>query len=182
VTLLEQLAQSVRSGRLVTYMVEWQRTRTYPLATAGDIAAAEARLGFALPALLRDIYMTISNGGFGPGYGLLGIQGGACNSIGQRKVNAIDLYEDFRAPQGSPRWPERLLPICHWGCAIYSCLDCSLPDAPVMAFEPNGEDDGPWRCDCRLHVASFAEWLAMWLRDEDLWESMQSIGETEARV
>src|SRR6266568_3811614 len=22
-------------------------------------------------------------------------------------------------------WPERFLPICHWGCAIESCLDCT---------------------------------------------------------
>jgi len=176
-TLLEQLARSVRSGRLVTYMVNWQTPRTYPTLTATDIAAAEARLGFVLPDLLRDIYMTISNGGFGPGYGLLGLRGGAGEPVGNDVYNAIDLYEGFRAQQQSPRWPEGLLPICYWGCEIYSCLDCAGPGAPVMAFDPNQKGDGPWRSDCKLHVNSFSEWLSKWLNDEDLWWGMPLTGE-----
>src|SRR5579859_3133146 len=32
----------------------------------------EARLGFALPPLLRALYATVANGGFGPGQGIFG--------------------------------------------------------------------------------------------------------------
>ncbi len=176
-SLLEELAESIRSDRLVTYMVGWQKPKVYPPANASQIAVAEARLGFTLPVLLHDIYARIANGGFGPGYGLLGIEGGAGEPIGQRTYNAIDLYEAFRARRESPPWPKKLLPICHWGCEIYSCIDCALPDAPVMALDPNRHGAGPWRCDCVLHVKSFAEWLQRWLDGEDLWRSMPLTGE-----
>jgi hypothetical protein len=30
----------------------------------------------------------------------------------------------------------KILPICTWGCGIYSCLDCAKPEAPVSTFNP----------------------------------------------
>src|SRR5512140_527975 len=45
-------------------------------ATPEQMAATEAVLGFALPPLYRQILSEIGNGGFGPGYGLFGVQGG----------------------------------------------------------------------------------------------------------
>ncbi len=48
----------------------------YGVATIGALDAAEAELGFALPALLRRLYLEVENGGFGPGAGLLGVEGG----------------------------------------------------------------------------------------------------------
>ena len=46
-----------------------------PPASAGELAAAEAALGFCLPALLQAVYSQVGNGGFGPGRGLLPIHG-----------------------------------------------------------------------------------------------------------
>ena len=41
--------------------------------------ASEKQLGFALPNLLTQLYSSIGNGGFGPGYGMLGVVGGAAD-------------------------------------------------------------------------------------------------------
>lgn len=45
-------------------------------------------------------------------------------------------------------WPEGVLPISHWGCAMYACVDCHSPGATVLLFEPNGGDcDHSWFVD-----------------------------------
>ncbi len=33
--------------------------------------------------------------------------------------------------------PLKMLPICNWGCGIYSCLDCRTTDAPVYVYNPD---------------------------------------------
>src|SRR5436305_15331855 len=48
----------------------------YPPAPASVIESAEKALGFLLPPLLREIYASLANGGFGPAYGLVGLSGG----------------------------------------------------------------------------------------------------------
>jgi cell wall assembly regulator SMI1 len=45
--------------------------RIYPVASEATIQAAEAELGLRLPALLRELYKQVGNGGYGPGYGLM---------------------------------------------------------------------------------------------------------------
>jgi hypothetical protein len=112
--------------------------KIYPPATAEDIEKAEASLGFELPALLKRIYTEIGNGGFGPGYGLVGTAGGYDGCIGG---DVLSLYGGYREnpPGGMPEWPEKVLPICTWGCDIYSCLDCSKLEAPVLVYGGGGE-------------------------------------------
>lgn len=63
--------------------------------------AAEARLGFPLPAQLRRVYSEVANGGFGPGGGLLSVE---------RTVAAY--VEMTSNPWGPDQvWPAELLPI-----------------------------------------------------------------------
>lgn len=45
-------------------------------ATEEQLRESEQTLGYALPPLLRLLYLQIANGGFGPGYGLFGVSGG----------------------------------------------------------------------------------------------------------
>jgi len=175
-TLIDELNRSVHSGRLVTYMVDWQEPRLFPPASAEQLAASEAKLGFEIPALLREVLVSVGNGGFGPGYGLLGIEGGADDGSMQGS-NAVDLYTSFRAKPKTPAWPRKVIPICHWGCEIYSCLDCSSDDGPVIAFDPGRKGSGPWRRDYKIHVDTFSGWLTKWLRDEELFDSMPLDGE-----
>src|SRR5260370_17606364 len=66
-------------------------------ASAEKIAGAEADLGFRLDPFLRRVYTEVSDGGIGPGYGLLPLSG-------ERNLSSV--YADFR----SHGWPQRLLP------------------------------------------------------------------------
>jgi hypothetical protein len=130
---------------------------------------AEATLGFNLPPLLIQVYTEVANGGFGPGYGLLGLAGGFADDLGD---TALQSYLHRRADQ-SLQWRDALLPICHWGCAIYSCVDCAKSTFPVVLFDPNlaNTQKDLWRRfvpDC----TSFSRWMKMWANGENLWERM----------
>lgn len=110
----------------------------YPVVTNEDIMVTEARLGVELPQLLKLIYTEIGNGGFGPGYGLLGVRA----ELGEdRYYETIDdSYEyiiDTAGDRGFDKWPEKIIPICNWGCDIYSFLDCNQPDYPVVVINPD---------------------------------------------
>lgn len=96
------------------------------LVPASEEAArdAENRIGLPLPPLLRRLYTEIGDGGFGPGYGLLNLSTSLGSYRGVRK-------------DGSPRWssfPPSLFPICEWGCAISSYVDCSSPEGPMWGL------------------------------------------------
>jgi hypothetical protein len=104
-----------------------------PAVSEAAVVEAEARLGIQLPPLLRELYLQVSNGRFGPGYGILSV-----NNIGDGELSAIDLYlENRRDYPADPtwKWPSGLLPFCDWGCNIYSCVDCLHPPHPVSTFE-----------------------------------------------
>ncbi len=147
-------------GRPVLYVAR-------PPATLEMVTAAEERLGFRLPDLLRQLYVEVGNGGYGPGYGLIGLPGGATRD---REESVVGLYLDRRkvATHDPERaWPEGLLLICDWGCAIYSGIDCTKPEAPVVRYNPNADENlgvpGYSPESFFPERASFAEWLEAWL-------------------
>jgi SMI1 / KNR4 family (SUKH-1) len=145
--------QAVRSGLI-------DRLPALAVAEPGAVAEAEATIGFQLPPLLRRLYVEVANGGFGPGYGILGIRAGHKDDS---RRTALDLYR--QAHDGpSAWWPflqPSLLPICHWGCGIYSFVDCALSDGPMWGWDPNpGPSD-----ETALFPSdvNFAEWLDKWI-------------------
>jgi hypothetical protein len=136
-----------------------------------DVAASEAALGFPVPEVLKQLYQTVGNGGFGPGYGLIGLYGGALDDQG---MNAVELYQSYATSDPEDphwRWPDGLLPICHWGCAIYSCIDCRSAGHPIITFDPNMRDQSWAKC----FVGSkhnLATWLQAWASGIKLWEEI----------
>jgi len=46
------------------------------VASAQALADAEGEMGIVLPEQLRSIYLNVANGGVGPGYKILGVEGG----------------------------------------------------------------------------------------------------------
>src|SRR5688572_31077555 len=87
--------------------------KLFPVALASQVAEAERALGFELPEVLKALYLQVGNGGYGPGYGLVGVAGGATDDTGK---NVVELYQAYATPDpGDPhwRWPARLLPVAH---------------------------------------------------------------------
>jgi len=151
------------------------------------IRAAERNLGFALPSFLSALYTTVGNGGFGPGYGLVGLQGG--HTSDDRSL--VDWYTAVSSaePDRVSIWPRAVVPICDWGCAIYSCVDCSTPDGRVLTYH-----SGELLWDAAgEHVVSLDQAFALsheqlvdffddWARSIDLWSLMFEDDPTKSRV
>src|SRR5262245_47599971 len=139
------------------------------------VDTAERQIQFQLPELLRAVYTQIGNGGFGPGYGIVGLAGGA-------RPEGKSLAQQYRAQRSLARmnrhwhWPEGLLPLCSLGCGMWSCLDCVEPRTPVYLFEPNNLDAEEtdeheavlqWTNAFWHEAPSFAAWLERWLNGRD---------------
>ncbi len=130
----------------------WQfvEFRRFPRAAREQITRAEDRVGFPLPEALRAVYLEVANGGFGPGYGLIGVDGGATDDRGDTIEH---LYEHLSEPDPEVddwEWPERALPFCYRGCQVYSCV---MPDGSVIDLD--GYD---WH-DTGIPLV---DWLSRW--------------------
>lgn len=147
--------------------------RACPPASEKAVASTESRLGFGLPRTLREVYRNVANGGFGPGYGVMGVEGGFADDMGH---TVADLYAAYREPDPEDpawRWPEQFLPFCHWGCAVYSVVDCSRSPAPVYFADVSVKEIGePVETILRPHKPSFEDWLRDWLDGRNLWREV----------
>ena len=112
----------------------------YPPTSATVIESAEKFLGFSLPPLLREIYQNLANGGFGPGYGLVGLTGGyTFEDFGELPLVEYHLML-CSAPPEEFRWPPQLLNIAYGGCLFFYAVDCSQAKYPVMLLEGNTQE------------------------------------------
>ncbi|MFF4251026.1 SMI1/KNR4 family protein [Streptomyces sp. NPDC001663] len=135
---------------------------------AATLARAEAALGFVLPPLLADLYLHVGDGGFGPEYGLLPLLDSPPAGEPAAVVQYLANRESGRRDPDWP-WPEGVLPISHWGCAMYACVDCRSPKATVLLFEPNpGDPDRAWFVD----TPGLADWLRAWLEGTGWYDEM----------
>ena len=139
----------------------------YPPATEEQLAAAEAILGFPLPPLLRALYANVANGDFGPGYGINGALSIANDYLAaKRKPRLIDIgiYEKRQRATHLeiPSYVhlDRFLTLCHWGCDIYSHLDCTSD----RVFRGGAISREKYRLD--HEASSLYKWLDLWSKDE----------------
>lgn len=157
------------------------RTRViqhYAPATEEQLLATEEALGFPLPSMLRMLYGCVANGGFGPGFGILGAIGGfSSTGLGGNIVEAYRIFTDgvplidyyqyknessmqttFTLPNSV--WSADLLPICDWGCLVTSFLD--VKSDHVLRGGPISRT----HYALREQATSLEEWLEHWLQDE----------------
>lgn len=158
-----------------------------------------------LPALLKRLLLEVANGGFGPGYGLIGV-GDGYPDFGNGSLENI--YAKSHAKYGSFRIvieEPHVVPFCNWGCAIYSCLDLSRPSIPVLIYNPKinffgienirsvevrdalGELKSKTTVEVDagslvrpapkllLHKESFEDWMNAWANGVSLWDEMESL-------
>jgi hypothetical protein len=161
-----------RAARRVTQIdLEVSRPRLAPPLGKTDAEASERALGFSVPELLKLVYERVGNGGFGPGYGLMGLLSGVTDDQGQNAVDAYKVYASSDPNDPSWKWPEGLLPICHWGCAIYSCIDCKTEGFPIIVFDPNMHDESWVQCFIPAK-RNLDGWLDAWATGVKLWDEM----------
>lgn len=140
-----------------------ERLPVLAVAPAAAVEEAESIVGYRLPPLLRRWYLEVGNGGFGPGYGILGLRGGHRDDIHR---GALDLYHGAH-DRSSAHWsflPASLLPICSWGCGIYSFVDCSQQQGQMWGWDPN---PGPVNKQALFQQSyTLAGWLDRWVRGQ----------------
>jgi hypothetical protein len=171
-TLVKRLAERLRQhpGSL---NVVGNVFHAQPPASEKAVAATEKRMGFGLPLTLRRIYLDVANGGFGPGYGVMGVEGGFADDLGHTVAEVLEIYRTSDPEDPAWKWPERFLPICHWGCIVYSAVDCSREPSPVYLVDIGAKGIGePMEKILKLHKPSFEDWLRDWLDGKDLWHEV----------
>jgi hypothetical protein len=135
----------------------------FGVATAALLRASEKTLGFALPVLLQKVYTEVGNGGFGPGGGLLGLEGGYADSDGR---TLLERFQWLR----SEGWKEGLLPLFDWGDGAWSCVDAFKSDGTIVTVDESGYTE------TRFDLVS---WFSGWIEGVDL---HSEIFETEDAV
>jgi hypothetical protein len=124
--------------------------------------AIENALGFNLPDLLIRLFAEVGNGGFGPGYGLLGLgSGGFAGSDGRTAdANYLWLRRDGAAPYRTP-WPRWLFPICDFGCAIWDVID--IRTGQMLISDGNHWDHrSTLKASIFVTNVNFKDWLTTW--------------------
>jgi hypothetical protein len=118
--------------------------------------------------LLKRIYKEVGCGGFGPGYGLIGLNDCALDDMG---FDLVDGYLNRRAvfqddPTGT--WPNLMIPMFSWGGAIFSCCDFEQDPYPILLFDPTVLDDNEHlQNGFRLQAGSLFEFLYEWIQGSD---------------
>jgi hypothetical protein len=131
------------------------------------IMAAEAALGFALPEALKQLYLKVADGGFGPGQGLYSLH------------RLVGEYRDFTSepfgPQGQP-WPASLIAICHDDPGEI-CLD--RESGKIIFWDPEelaeGQGDKYWRRSFKDEADSLSAWLEKWVGAPTAMERMAEV-------
>jgi hypothetical protein len=172
--LIARIQRRADVRRTQTYHPQAARPPRYPPATAAVLSDAERRLGFPLPPFLAEVYLRVGNGGFGPGYGLIGLPGGHTGDAGG---SIVELYESDRTPVPAwPtwQWPEAVVAFCEWGCAIHTCVDCR--SGAVLTFDPPSFQEGQPMAQAFAQThASVAAWFEDWVNGVRLWDKMFEI-------
>ena len=124
-------------------------------ASRDAVAAAEAQLGVALPADLKQLYAGVADGGFGPAGGLA--------PLAQLVARHRDLMAEPPG-EGGQLWPEHLLPI---GLAEPGADCYDLKTGAIVYWDEEALAEGPsdavWARSFRTAADSLATWLEDWL-------------------
>jgi hypothetical protein len=139
------------------------RQRVRPPVTPADLLHAETLLGFALPPLLKRIYLEVGNGGFGPGYGLEPLFTPEGQDV-YFEPSIVHTTLEYRGPD----YPERFLYVSTWGCNINSFIDCATPMYRIVQ-----SGSGGW--SLTLEAPSLQQWLQSWLDGEPLFTNLHGI-------
>ncbi len=134
------------------------------------VGEAEKLIGFAFPPLLKELYLQVANGGFGPSHKILGVDGGYTSDEGDTIVDFYIFLSDTDPYDELWQWPEGMVAFCNWGSGVYSCFDTTKDGYPVCWFDPNKREIGePMEKQFIAHKDSLAAWFDAWLDGDSQW-------------
>jgi len=160
--LINRIQERAHDPEQAVDMVSEMARVANPPVTRQLLKQAESALGFALSGFLRQLYLRVGNGGFGPGYGLIALRGEPT----LYGLDLIDLYlklvNDPPPPPLNP-WPRPYLMIADWGCNIVSVLN--MQDGSVLRFngDDHHDDADPWESVMLPEAPSLDDWFEDWL-------------------
>jgi hypothetical protein len=138
--LITRIQRRASNPRTRTDMADIPLPPQFAPISAAQLKRSEHRLGFPLPPFLAEVYQRVGNGGFGPGHGLIGLAGGFTHDRGKTIIKLYHSYHVKTPNDPTWQWPDRLVPICDWGCAIFSCVDCDR--GSIITFDPGEQPEG----------------------------------------
>ena len=103
-------------------------------ATDDAVLEAEAAIGFPIPLVLRRLYLEVANGGFGPRFAVMGVQGHDYFTGGDY-ADIVDRYGDGPGDDRVYGFPG-LVALLDWGCAQWSYCDFRRPEGKMWGWDP----------------------------------------------
>jgi hypothetical protein len=140
-----------------------------PPVSIHEMEVAEKKLGFTIPSLLRVLYLQIGNGGFGPGYGIFGLNDAGAKNYHKNLVDWYLEYTGFSHPD-YPVFPRQFLTICDWGDNITSMVDWTISKSPVFRFNGDKYDEGAFEKVINPESPSLQIWLEDWVSDKSMFQ------------
>jgi hypothetical protein len=194
-SLIEQVRTHIQDPKRTTTMNHFGPGQQclFPPTSLLVVKAAENELDFRLPPLLSRLYTQVANGGFGPGYGIFGLEGGYANPI-PMPPNEVDQTKegiltdwyfcykgtdeqipelDFDLMSGGKSTlfidPEPKSDTWNWFDKLlpisdHGCWQFSCIDCSKSNY-PVFYFDGQ-QCELRPKSRTFDEWIADWLNSD----------------
>jgi len=117
------------------------------------IAKVEAQLGFRLPEALRQLYAEVTDGNFGPYFGI--------RRLGNWAKDYLKLRETLEAERGHA-WPEALLPLVFLN-GRRVCLDRRSGEVVFWDRPAKRCSRKKWDASFVVQTATLEEWLERWV-------------------
>jgi len=119
-------------------------------ASEAEISRAEAALGVTLPDDLRQLYLQVADGGFGPDRGLYSLK---------RLVARHDEFTREPIGERGQKWPKNLLPISGEEWDLHSI---DLKTEAIVYWDVEEIEYGGWKKSFKPEAESLEEWLGEW--------------------
>ena len=137
----------------------------HPPIAEQDLAYVENQIGFRLPELVRQIALTVADGGFGPNYGVNRLKHPANVPFGphwEYPMSVESWHRLYQQPNSEDRdclkaYPRHFIRYCEVGCNISLLVDCTNNSAMMFIDDPNAADA------VRPLNESLECWLSNWI-------------------
>lgn len=138
-------------------------TRVPPPATEAEAEAAETALGFPLPHLLRQLYLEVGNGHWGPHTGLEPLPTAETEPDGNDLVSFYQIHLQAAAAEAPALdWPRGMVPLIN-GHYMYLCDFLRPPHAVFRILVEDWDVEIPLVDSLEPVADSLEAWLEAWV-------------------